>query len=161
MIDRRQALGGLAALLIANVTPALAQSGSISGVAVDVGRLKAMGLGPFADHLARALLAETRTAFADRLGRAGPRLVVRIDKLQLAAYVGESSGGLFSSGTPNDYLEGEALLVGPRGEILAAYPQLLALPASSGGAWYVPGGEQRRAEALARAYAQWLRRKVG
>lgn len=160
MIDRREALGGLAALLLMG-TPALAQAGTISGVAVDVSRLRASGLGPFADLLARALLAETRAVFADRIGKGGPRLVVRIDRIQLASYVGESSGGLFSSGTPSDYLEGEALLVGPRGEIIAAYPQLLALPASSGGAWYVPGGEQRRAEALARTYAQWLRRKMG
>lgn len=161
MIERRHFLGGLAASLFAAASPALAQSPQLSGVAVDVGRLRAAGLGPFADHLARALLVETRAAFADRIGRSGPRLVVRIDKLQLASYVGESSGGLFSGGTPNDYLEGEALLVGPRGEILAAYPQLLALPANSGGAWYVPGGEQRRAEVLAKYYALWLRRKIG
>jgi hypothetical protein len=161
MIDRRRLIGGLAAVFLAAASPVQAQTPPLSGVAVDVGRLRAIGLGPFADHLARALYVETQAAFADRIGRSGPRLVVRIDKLQLASYVGESGGGFQSSGTPSDYLEGEALLIGPRGEILASYPQLLALPASSGGAWYVPGGEQRRAEALAKYYAQWLRRKIG
>lgn len=163
MMNRRTLLGALGAFGLAATLPmpAAAQA-ALSAVSVDVSRLRASGLGPFADHLGRALLAETRAAFADRLGVAGgARLVVRIDRIQLASYVGESSGGLFSSGTPNDYLDGQALLIGRGGEVLAVYPQLLALPASSGGAWYVPGGEQRRAEALARTYAQWLRRKIG
>jgi hypothetical protein len=38
-------------------------------------------------------------------------------------------------------------------------PQLSALPASSGGAWYDPASERRRVAALAEHYAQWLRRR--
>ena len=61
----------------------------------------------------------------------------------------------------NDYLEGEALILGPGGAVLARKPQLLPLPSSSGGAWYVEDGERRRAEIISRYYVQWLRRTLG
>jgi hypothetical protein len=54
-------------------------------------------------------------------------------------------------------VDGEALVVGPRGEILARYPQHNAL-VPHGSAWYDPLNEQKRADAVARNYAQWLRR---
>jgi hypothetical protein len=106
---------------------------------------------------------EVSRVFADRVGGAGPRLVVRIIGVSLPAYVGGGGGDgsrLGGGGGSTDYLEGEALVVGARGEVLARYPQLLALPSSHGGAWYAPGNEQRRAVILSRYFAQWLRRTV-
>jgi len=133
-----------------------------SSVAVDVAALHARGLGPFADYLRSALLAETRQAFADRLGRGGPRLVVRITGVYLSSYSGGGSGGRHGGGggPQSDYLEGEALIVGSRGEVIARYPQLSATPAVSGGAWYDPQSEQRRVVNLAQHYASWLRRTI-
>jgi len=130
-----------------------------SSVTVDVSRLHALGLGPYAEFVRAALLAEMRRAFADRLGRRGPRLVVRITGISLASYSG-GGGGRFGGGH-TDSLDGEALIVGPRGEILARYPQLSATPASSGGAWYDPESERRRTLYLAQHYASWLRRTIG
>jgi hypothetical protein len=134
-----------------------------SSVAVDVSRLHAQGLAGYAEFVRSAVLAETQRAFADRLGGPGPRLVVRITGIYLTSYSGDGggrgSGG--GGGTGTDNLDGEALIVGPRGEILARYPQLSAASAASGGAWYDPASEQRRVINLAQNYAGWLRRTIG
>jgi hypothetical protein len=133
-----------------------------SSVAVDVGPLRAHDIGPTSDLLQGVLTAELRREFADRLGGPGPRLVVRITGISLNAYAGGDRGGRSgrSGGTNTDYLEGEALVIGPRGEILARYPQLSAVPASSGGAWYLPDAERQRVIALAEHFAGWLTRTV-
>ena len=165
-LSRRSFLLGTAAFGTAFAGPSLAQFAPapqrFSSVVVDVDRLRALGLGPYAEFVRSALLAETRQAFADRLGGPGPRLVVRITGIYLASYSGGSGGGRFSGSTSHtDSLDGEALVVGPRGEILARYPQLSATSAASGGAWYDPASEQRRVINLAQHYAGWLRRRIG
>lgn len=173
-LSRRSFVLGIAlGSLALGATPSLAQFAEpvapsrFSGVAVDVGPLLAKGLGRYAEFIRTALLSETRQAFSDLLGGPGPRLVVRITGVYLSGYVGGSdssgrgSGGGGGGGSNNDYLEGEALIVGPRGEVLSRHPQLSAVPASSGGAWYTPGFEERRTAELARHYALWLRRDLG
>jgi hypothetical protein len=159
-IHRRGVLAGAAAA-IACAPAALAQTGPqrFNAVLVDVQPLHAKGLGPFADLVRSALLRELQRAYADRLGggRAAPRLVVRIDGISMSTYVGRG-GGFYRGGVDNDYLEGEALVVAPTGQVMARHPQLSALPSSSGGAWYDPASEQRRLLALAAHYAGWLRR---
>ncbi|MFD1303339.1 hypothetical protein [Methylobacterium marchantiae] len=132
----------------------------LSGIRVDVGPLLAQGGGVPAEALRGDLLSALNNAFADKLGGAGPVLVIRIKSLSLRPYTGSEGGGRsgFGGGSPSDYLDGEALLVGRRGEVLARHPQLSALPSSSGGAWYDPDSERRRVAAIAQHYAGWLRR---
>ena len=154
-----------AAVLAASVLagPAVAQelSTGLSGVSVDVGPLLALGGGLPAQAVRDDLLAALRTSFADRLGRSGPALVVRVTGVSLNPYAGSQAGfGGRGSGTQSDYLDGEALLVARDGRILARHPQLSALPASSGGAWYDPASERRRVTAISEHYAQWLRRTL-
>lgn len=142
--------------------PAVAQDAArLSGIRVDVQPLIAQGGGLQAEALRADLLAALQDSFADRLGRGGPTLVVRIKGLSMNPYVGGGGGrhGL-GGGTQSDYLDGEALLVGPRGQVIARHPQLSALPASSGGAWYDPDSERRRVTAIAQHYAGWLRRAL-
>jgi hypothetical protein len=155
----------LAAFVTAfGIQPTLAQAPgapfSFSSVSVDVSHLRAIGVGPYADIVQAAMSDELRRAFADRLGgRGSPRLVVRVTGLFLTS-LPESGGRPFSGsgrGTSTDSVDGEALVVGPRGEILARYPQHNAL-VPHGSAWYDPLNEQKRADAVARNYAQWLRR---
>lgn len=166
-LSRRTILFGAASsAMLAVSAPGLAQyapgapgPARFSSVQVDVSHLRAIGLGPYADLIAQAALAEAQRAFADRLGGAGPALVIRLTALSLNSYVG--SGGSRGFGGSTDYLEGEALIVGPRGEIIARHPQLVALPSSYGGAWYDPLNEEKRAVGLARTFADWLRRDMG
>jgi hypothetical protein len=166
-LSRRSVLLGTAALAgFASASPALAQFAApaaqrFSSVAVDVARLHALGLGAYAEFVRSALLAEMRRAFADRLGGPGPRLVVRITGIFLSGGFSGGGGGRFGGGAMDtDTLEGEALIVGGRGEVLARYPQLSATSAASGGAWYDPASEQRRVLNLAQHYASWLRRTI-
>jgi hypothetical protein len=131
---------------------------TFSAVVVDVTHLREIGLGLFADIIQAAMTDELRRAFADRMNRSGPRLVVVVTGLFLAS-LPDGGAGYFregSSRTP-DSIDGEALVVGSRGEILARFPQhnnLIATVAS----WQDPLNEQKRAAAVARNYAQWLRR---
>ena len=162
MLDRRKLLAGGAATLAVQ-SPALAedaQQGKLSAILVDVGPLHRQGLGVFADAVRSALHAALVRGYAERLGggRIAPRLVVRVDGISLRSYVGSGGGRWSGGGIQNDYLEGEALLIGARNGILARHPQLSALPSSSGDAWYDPGSETRRLVALAAHYAGWLRR---
>lgn len=156
---------GLAALLgLALLAgPAAAQDfGRLGGVSVDVRPLDAYGRGPQAEALRADLTAALRQAFGDRIVRGAPTLVVRVSGLSLNPYAGAQGAGRsgLGGGGVTDYLEGEALLVGRDGTVLARHPQLSALPASSGGAWYDPASERRRVGALAEHYAAWLRRQL-
>lgn len=153
------ALLGLALLLGPAGAQNLAAPGAerLSGIRVDVQPLLAQGGGAPALDLREDLLAALRTEFGDRLGSGGPTLVVRIKGLSINPYTGSGGRGRFG-GTSSDYLDGEALLVGRRGEVLARHPQLSATPSSSGGAWYDAESERRRITALAQHYAGWLRR---
>lgn len=155
---RRALLLGLCAASVA--APAVAQAVAFSSVSVDIRPLLGKGLGPYAELVGQALQAELARAYADRIAGRGPRLVVRVDAISLRSYVGPGGRFGFGGGTQSDYLEGEALVVGPRGEILARHPQLSAVPSSSGGSWYDPQSENRRVTALAAHFAGWLRRSA-
>lgn len=146
-------------MCLACPAPAQPAPDRISAIAVDVTPLRAAGLGPYADRVGAALKAELGRAFADKRGP-GPRMVVRVDAVSMRAYAG-SDGRVFGGGALNtDYLEGAALILDGRGAVIATYPQLSAVPASSGGAWYDPASEGRRVDALAAHFAGWLRRKM-
>jgi hypothetical protein len=164
-IVRRTVLGLLGIFTL--VGPVFAQGAApfaaarLAGVRVDVQPLIAQGNGLQAEALRSDLLAALKDDFADRLGGRGPVLVVRIKGLSMNPYVGGGGGRHgFGGGSQSDYLDGEALLIGARGEVLARHPQLSALPASSGGAWYDPESERRRVTAIAEHYAGWLRRAL-
>ena len=129
---------------------------------VDVSRLRALGLGQQAD-IVRTVIART---LAEDTPQVRGRLVVRITGLSLSSFGGTNSGaGAVGTGAGgavnNDYLEGEALIVGPGGQIVDRVPQLMALPSTSGGAYYLPGQEFRRVEELSRDFALWLKRRLG
>jgi hypothetical protein len=163
--DRRSLITLAASLLVAGPAAAqpLAIPAQFSRIVVDVDELRAKGAGPQADILAAALLQEGRRVFADRIGGAGPTLVVRLTALSMRSYAGGQGAhrGQLGGGGDSDYLEGEALVVGPNRAIVARFPQLSAVPSSSGGAWYEPASELRRLQAIAQHYAWWLRRTMG
>ncbi|WP_244473133.1 hypothetical protein [Methylobacterium sp. Leaf100] len=157
--------GGLLGLL-SLAAPASAQGlpslggERLSGIRVDVGPLLAQGDGPRARALQDDLTQALRAEFADVSGGRGPTLVVRLRSLSMNPYVGNQGRSGFGGSMDSDYLDGEALLVGRRGEVLARHPQLSVVSASSGGAWYDPESERRRVTAIAAHYAGWLRRAL-
>ena len=128
------------------------------GLVVDVSALRARGL-TIVDKYIHISIA----VFTSIAARRPARLYVRITGLSLNAYAGGSGVGFRgrSAGVDSDYLEGDFQVLGPRGEVLAGRPMVVNTPASSGGAWYLPGNEQRRIEAIARIFAGWIRRYGG
>lgn len=158
-LPRRGFLSGLAGLLLLPLAGAQAQAfpQSFSSFAVDVSVLKQKGLGPFADLVAGATLAELKRSFADRVDPRGPRLVVRITGISLTAFPDGNGGRRWGRGGGTDSVEGEALAVGRRGEILARHPQLAVLDVRTS---ILTPDEQGRAIAVAQHYVRWLRREL-
>ena len=123
------------------------------GISVDVTPLLEEGLDGFAELVRADLLRALAAEFSGRLGP-GQRLLVEVRGLSL-------NGGFIGPETlhgPNDYLDGAVTLIGADGRELASRKILTVLPASSGGPWYLPGGEQRRTGALAWSFASWAQR---
>jgi hypothetical protein len=162
--SRRTFIAGLAGLAAVACLPHAAQAQAqafpqfFSSFAVDVTVLKGRGLGPFADLVAAATLDELRRSFSDRVDPRGPRLVVRITGITLTAFPDAGSGWRWGgSGGGTDSLEGEALAIGPRGEVIARHPQLAVLDVRTSA---VNPDEQGRAVAVAQHYVRWLRRSL-
>lgn len=159
---KKLASAGFAAAPLFAHAPAQAQAfpPGFSSFSVDVARLKAKGLGPFADLVAQAALDELHRSFADRVDPRGPRFVLVITDIFLTPFpdngVGwrrEGGGG----GGGSDGMDGEALAVGRRGEILARQPQHAARDPDRS---ILTPDEPGRAVAMAQHYVLWLRRRL-
>ena len=118
--------------------------------------LLAQGLGGYAEALQAELTGALQAQFAGSL-RPGERIVVLLRSISLATYVGDVN--VFEL-RDNDYLDGVVTLVGPNGQVLAKKDILAISLSSSGGPWYLQGGEQRRTVALAQNFAAWARRYI-
>jgi hypothetical protein len=137
----------------------------LRSVRVDAGPLRARGLAPWADQVRAAMQPELETLFAARLApgdRQADTLVARVDSISLASWAGGGGGDRWfgGGGSDTDYMEGYALVIGANGAERARYHILLALPASSAGAWYRPDIDNRRIAGLARTFAGWAHRRV-
>ncbi|SCY65818.1 hypothetical protein SAMN02927923_01855 [Microvirga guangxiensis] len=164
-LSRRSFLLGLTCTGLAGVgamthAPAQAQAfpQAFSSFSVDVTPLKAKGLGPFADLVAQAALDELHRSFADRIDRRGPRFVLVITDVSMTAFTdGGSWRGRGGGGGGHDGMDGEALAVGPKGQILARHPQHAVLDVARRS---TEPDEPGRAAALAQHYVRWLRRRL-
>ena len=155
-LTRRSVLLGAAALPLSTASADAQAPAVYSSIRVDVSRLHALGAGRTADLLRDILLAELHRLYAGRVGGRGPGLVVRITSLSLT---GEPYGP--PQVRQSDYLDGELLVVGPRGEILNRVPQLLALPPSGISPINSPQADMQRIGYLAQTYAAWVPRRIG
>jgi hypothetical protein len=97
-----------------------------------------------------------RAQFAGSL-RPGEQLAVVLNSISLATYGGDIDIFQLSD---NDYLDGVVTLVGANGQELNTRKILAVSLASSGGPWYLQGGERRRAAILAQTFASWARRYI-
>lgn len=129
-----------------------------SSFSVDIRPLKAKGLGPFADLVGQAALDEMHRSFADRVDPRGPRLVLVITDIFLTPF---PDGGVGwrrrGGGSGSDGMDGEALAIGPRGQILARHRQHAARAPDTSS---LNPNEQGRAVAMAQHYVWWLRRRI-
>jgi len=162
---RPRAWGRFAGLLLGAVAGSAAASdfpatAYFSDIRVDVRPLLEKGAGVQADALAADLIEALRKSFAGRIGGRGPRLVVVVSSLSLRPFAGSGARPGYGGNFQTDYLEGEALLVGPKGQVLGRHAQMTATPSSYGGAWYDPDFDGRRLAAIADIYAQWLARDL-
>lgn len=150
---------GLAPPVAAQPAPA------IGDIRVDVSPLRAKGVGNYADLLKAALERALADQFAARRARGGAQLTVVLERFELRGYgSGERDDWAFGfggalGGLSADELSGEAVLTA-NGRVLAREPLRVALPPGQSGPWYTPDFEQRRAVALAQAYASWLARRL-
>lgn len=153
-------LAGAACALPLAATGAQAQTATVGAIRINAAPLVEQGWGAFVDQ-ARAELQRT---LIETLGPAyqpnsGTTLIVTLRNMWLASYAG---GGSRQSdgGASNDYLDSVAIIVDRKGRELARYPILSTELSSSGGAWYRPGVDQLRVNALARNNALWIGRYV-
>lgn len=131
-----------------------------SSFSVDVSPLKAKGLGPFADLVGQAALDQLHRSFADRIDPRGPRFVLVITDIFLTPFPG--GGGKRwkgrDGGGGSDGMDGFALAVSPKGQILARHPQHAVRDPDRSS---MDPDEQGRAVAMAQHYVWWLRRILG
>ena len=162
--DRRAALalGAAACAAVLGVgSPADAQQPPvISGISVDVRPLEAKGLNGFADALGAAVHRQLAAQFAGSLtrDRRAPVLYVRLTGISMTPPAGPAAGrgGRGGGGAESDFLEGSVSLGGQ------SFPLLVQQYSGMAGDYRRPEvNDRRRFDALAFAFAQWTRRKLG
>ena len=102
---------------------------------------------------------------AETLGRLyqrgkGATLHVVVKGVWLSSFAG-GSGRSTGGGGSNDNFDSEITVLGPRGEVLQAFPILSVVDSGSGGAWYRPDVDQRRVAALIENNSLWIKRYLG
>jgi hypothetical protein len=165
LLTRRAVLSALAGLAAA---PGIAAAASpLAGVRfreirVDVAPLRASGAGDFADWIAAELPGLLRKSFAASLApgdRNAATLVARIDEVILGP-----SDSAFGNPAIDaiDGIQGEGIVLSPRGQEIASYPLYAAVGAQTFlNMPYQLEITRRRVETLARSFAQWLPGKMG
>ncbi len=167
LLTRRAVLSTLAALAAA---PGIAMAASplaatrFRDIRVDVAPLRESGDGDFADWIAAELPGMLRRSFAAYLtpgDRNAATLVARIDEVIIGTL---HSGGFGGNPVADaiDGIQGEGIVVGPRGQQIASYPLYCAVGADTYlNMPYQLDITRRRVETLALSFAQWLPGKMG
>ncbi len=164
-LTRRAMLSTLVALAsapgIAMAAPLVAGP-RFRDIRVDVSPLRANGSGVYADWVAAVLPAELRNSFAAYLApgdRNAPTLVARVDEVFLGP-----PGSAFGNPALDaiDSIQGEGIVLGPRGGEVASYPLYGAVGAQTYlNMPYQEDITRRRVQTLALGFAQWLPGKMG
>lgn len=165
-VSRRAALAAFAGAALA---PAWARADNSAmavqvfrAIEVDVQPTREMGSDILADWIAAelpALLRKSLGAHLNPADRNAPLLRARIDSITLGE--DHSSGLGIPSQNVTDYIEGAGVVVGAGGRVIASYPLLCSLGAST----QAPDPEgiitRQRVDNLAQSFAEWLPGKLG
>lgn len=133
---------------------------TVSAIEIDVGPLRARGVGVFADLLADSLRAELQARYT--IAADAPRLHVTLNSFFLNSSTSvdhrdDSFGGFAQP--PLDNLGGEARLIGRDGRVIDSYRLLTNNPATTASHRPSPEREQIRARALTEVFAGWVARR--
>ena len=165
MLSRRSfVLAATAAALAPSAlfSQAFAQGRAVGDIKVDLSRLRASG---WAGQPLSVIDASLRRALAAAFGPGGggPTLIVRVTKVTLGVNTGSGAGdrGRAMGESTSDYMEGELVLVGRNGSVIAQQPLLNALNSNSSGNWWSETNELNRLSALATSYGYWAKRQLG
>jgi hypothetical protein len=163
-LTRRAALVALGFAAVATATKAQSTGFRFREIRVDVSPLHALNQDDEAAWVAAVLPGYLRQSFAKYLApgdRSAGVLVARIDDVTL----GEEgiNGSPFAMGNDTrDQIEGVGLVLDARGRQVQSYPLYASIWAKSGAlSPYWADIDRRRAEMLARGFAQWLPGKMG
>lgn len=121
-------------------------------------RVELEGVGAIANHVRRSLPQHLARELAQNPVEGyppGARLVVRVIEVFLANEPGVRGGGFGGGLAMPDALEGEALVLDARGDVLLSKRVSARSPPSSGGFGSSPYNEPRRIEALISNFAHW------
>jgi hypothetical protein len=151
--------GGASLALVSGA--AGAQGVGIGAIQVDNRRLLALGGGQPASEMKLLLEAELRRLYAGQMRRGGATLVVTLRSLNLSSNGGQNGGRHGGGGSgSNDTMETDAMLVGPRNELIAQTSVLSPVGAGIGMRW-TPEIQTQRLQNLAVHNAGWIRRQLG
>jgi hypothetical protein len=150
--------GGAAFALLPGV--AGAQAIAIGAIQVDNRRLLALGGGQPAAEMKGLLEAELRRLYAGQIRRGGATLLVTLRSLNLNSNGGQRGGRHGGGGSgSNDTMETDAMLIGPRNELIAQTSVLSPVGAGIGMRW-TPEIQTERLRNLAAHNAGWIRRRL-
>lgn len=173
--DRRSIIGGLSVVAASTLAalPALSQSlpdqpyqGTLAGglrfrsIVLDNSSMAAKGGRAFVELIRSQTGPALARAFADVLAP-GDRNAPELKVLLESASFGGSSSFDGEIGGPTDYIEGGAVLLGPRGAVIGSYPLLASRQGITGDRIKTEYEDRVRAQLLAESFAYWLRRKIG
>lgn len=145
----------LTALLIASIAPAAAQYRS---VVIDTSALSARGYPTFAHRVEAAVAPAVANIFAGQVNPGDPRgltLVIRILNVSLPVIAGSSTG------SENDYMLSEGVIIDARGRVVAS-----TMVPSTLTAWTTVASlpieieENRRMRQLGLSAAGWIRNRL-
>ncbi len=135
-------------LAILATVAALGITSNAQALTIDTSAIARTGHRGFAADIRPLLASELQKALGPRFGT---RATVRITRIFLAPYGGQSTGG----GETEDKIYGVVIVPG-RGAI----PIFVSLPPSTGGAWYAQNVDERRVYRLIEAFAGWVARSI-
>jgi len=173
-VSRRRLLGlagtaGLVPLLMPAAGKAIAAEAPVPGqlrfrsVSVDTQPLADKGLSAYAGRVAKEAQPIVATVFADRLtpNRSdAPRLVVRIDLIELSSGGEQSTGFGLGPAANSDWIAGAGEIIDAHGKILRTEPIHTSAPSYGGQGADVLAVEALRTRQLITLLAEWINKAI-
>lgn len=162
-LDRRTLLGGFGLSLLLPASGQATARPFLAAVRVDTGPIAARGLPNYANRVATIAAPAARRALADWLGggKGAPTLVLSLSLVQLTSDPAGSRDRVFGRDQPLDWIEGDAILVDPRGREIRRKHIMTTNDPSMIERISTPSGEDLRIARLVDIFARWAPSELG